>query len=217
MYKSIIKRLLDFCLALLAIVLLSPVLLIIALLVRVKLGAPVLFAQKRPGKDEKLFTIFKFRTMTNDCCARGVLLDDSMRITRFGKMLRSTSLDELPQLINIVKGDMSFVGPRALLVEYLPYYSNKERGRHAVRPGVTGLAQVQGRNMLKWEDRFMFDLDYVDSVSFGLDLSILLRTVGVVLRRQNVLHRDSIPLDIGFDNLDNERRKEIEVDTSKPV
>lgn len=187
MYKNCIKRCLDFLLSLCGIIVLSPVLLALCILVRVKLGSPVLFKQERPGRHEKIFTLCKFRTMTDKRDENGELLPDEMRLTRFGKLLRSTSLDELPELLNILKGDMSIIGPRPLLVRYLPWYKEEERHRHDVRPGLTGLAQVNGRNALGWEDRFAFDLEYVDHCSFGLDVKIIMMTVGKVLKRSGTL------------------------------
>ena len=163
MYQKYIKRILDFILSLCALIVLSPVLLIVAILVRVKLGSPIIFKQKRPGKDEKIFTLYKFRTMTDEKDENGNLLPDSERLTKFGKFLRSTSLDELPELINILKGDMAIVGPRPLLVEYLEFYTEEEKHRHDVRPGLTGLAQVNGRNNLKWDDRLAYDVKYVNN------------------------------------------------------
>lgn len=187
MYKNGLKRVLDFLLSLCGLILLSPVLLVLCVLVRVKLGSPVLFRQERPGKDEKIFTLCKFRTMTDQRDADGALLPDEKRLTRFGRLLRSTSLDELPELLNILKGDMSIIGPRPLLVRYLPWYTEEERHRHDVRPGLTGLAQVNGRNALGWEDRFAYDLAYVEHCSFLMDVKILLMTVGKVLNRSGTL------------------------------
>ena len=161
MYRKCIKRCLDFLLSLCGIIVLGPVLVVLAVLVRVKLGSPVLFHQERPGRHEKIFKLYKFRSMTDEKDAEGNLLPDEVRLTKFGRLLRSTSLDELPELFNILKGDMSLIGPRPLLVRYLPYYTEEERHRHDVRPGLTGLAQVNGRNALGWEDRFRYDLDYV--------------------------------------------------------
>lgn len=187
MYKKWFKRWLDFLLSLCGIVVLSPILVVLAVLVRVKLGSPVLFHQERPGRHEKIFKLYKFRSMTDERDAEGNLLPDEVRLTRFGKLLRSTSLDELPELFNILKGDMSLIGPRPLLVRYLPYYTEEERHRHDVRPGLTGLAQVNGRNALGWEARFQYDLDYVNHMSFGLDLKIIGMTVGKVLKRSGTL------------------------------
>ncbi len=190
MYKKCFKRCLDFLLSLCGIVVLSPILAVLAVLVRVKLGSPVLFHQERPGRHEKIFKLYKFRSMTDEKDADGNLLPDEVRLTRFGKLLRSTSLDELPELFNILKGDMSLIGPRPLLVRYLPYYTEEERHRHDVRPGLTGLAQVNGRNALGWEDRFRYDLDYVNHISLGLDLKIIGMTVGKVLKRSGTLSGD---------------------------
>ncbi len=187
MYKKCIKRCLDFMLSLCGIIVLSPILAVLAVLVRAKLGSPVLFHQERPGRHEKIFKLYKFRSMTDEKDADGNLLPDEVRLTKFGKLLRSTSLDELPELFNILKGDMSLIGPRPLLVRYLPYYTKEERHRHDVRPGLTGLAQVNGRNALGWEDRFQYDLDYVNHISFGLDLKIIGMTVGKVLKRSGTL------------------------------
>lgn len=186
MYRYFFKRLLDFVLSLLAIIVLSPVLLITALLVRSKLGSPVIFKQERPGKNEKIFTLYKFRTMTDEKDEEGNLLPDEIRLTRFGKLLRSTSLDELPELFNILKGDMSIVGPRPLLVSYLPYYTEKEKHRHDVRPGLTGLAQVKGRNYIAWDERFKIDVEYVENLSFVLDIKIIFETVLIVLKKSDI-------------------------------
>ena len=186
MYKNCIKRLLDILLSLTGIILLCWLYLILFILVRVKLGSPVFFKQQRPGKNEKIFTLYKFRTMTDARDEKGELLPDEVRLTRFGKLLRSTSLDELPELWDIFRGKMSIVGPRPLLVEYLLYYTADERHRHDVRPGLTGLAQINGRNTLTWEQKFAYDLEYVQHISFITDLRILLGTVGKVLNRSGV-------------------------------
>lgn len=191
MYKNYMKRLLDIVLSGFALILLSPVLLIVAVLVRTKLGSPVIFHQERPGKDEKIFTLCKFRTMTDGKDENGNLLPDEVRLTKFGKLLRSTSLDELPELWNIFKGDMSIVGPRPLLVRYLPFYKEEERKRHSVRPGLTGYAQVNGRNALNWEDRFAYDLKYVEECSLALDIKILFQTVEKVFKRSGTLSGDA--------------------------
>lgn len=185
-YEKYIKRLIDIVLSGCALVVLSPILLIVALLVRTKLGAPVIFKQKRPGLNEKIFEMYKFRTMTDEKDENGELMPDEVRLTSFGKKLRSTSLDELPELINIFKGDMSIVGPRPLLVSYLERYSSEQKKRHAVKPGITGLAQVEGRNSLSWEEKFNFDIEYVNSVSFLLDIKIVFKTVSVVLKREGI-------------------------------
>ena len=186
MYRHLFKRFFDFILSLLAIIVLSPVLLITAILVRSKLGSPVIFKQERPGKNEKIFTLYKFRTMTDEKDEEGNLLPDEVRLTKFGKMLRSTSLDELPELFNILKGDMSIVGPRPLLVSYLPYYTEKEKHRHDVRPGLTGLAQVKGRNYIAWDERFKIDVEYVENLSFVLDIKIIFETVLIVLKKSDI-------------------------------
>lgn len=185
-YEKYIKRLLDIVLSGGALLVLSPVLLITALLVRVKLGSPVIFCQPRPGKDEKIFNLYKFRSMTDARDENGELLPDEIRLTKFGKLLRSTSLDELPELWNIFKGDMSIVGPRPLLVEYLPYYTEEEKLRHDVRPGLTGLAQVNGRNNLTWEQKFAYDLEYVNHLSLVNDVKIIIQTVKKVLVRADI-------------------------------
>lgn len=185
-YKRFLKRPMDFILSLLAIIVLSPLLLIIAILVRFKLGSPIIFKQKRPGLDEKIFTMYKFRTMVDEKNESGELLPDSIRLTKFGKMLRSTSLDELSELFNILKGDMSIVGPRPLLVQYLPLYDDHHKRRHNVRPGLTGLAQISGRNAISWEDKFKLDVEYVDSVSFIGDWKIIFLTIKKVFVREGI-------------------------------
>lgn len=189
MYKKFIKRLLDLILSLMAFIILMPLMLIIYILVRIKLGKPAIFKQERPGKDEKIFTLYKFRTMTDEKDENGNLLPDEKRLTKFGKVLRSTSLDELPELINIIKGDMSIVGPRPLAVCYLPYYNEIEKHRHDVRPGLTGLAQINGRNNLSWEERFDYDIQYVNKITFKADSIIILKTIGKVLKSQDVAVR----------------------------
>lgn len=186
MYKHFFKRLFDFILSLTAIIVLSPIYIIVAVLVRIKLGSPVLFTQDRPGKDEKIFKMYKFRTMTSDTDEQGNLLPDEVRLTKFGKALRSTSLDELPELFNILKGDMSIVGPRPLLISYLPYYNKVEKHRHDVRPGLTGLAQVSGRNYIAWDDRFAKDVEYVEKQSLLLDIKIILNTVKIVFKKSDI-------------------------------
>ena len=186
MYAKYFKRVLDFLLSLIAIIILSPVLLIIAILVRTKLGSPVLFKQERPGKNEKIFTLYKFRTMTDKKDEKGNLLPDEDRLTKFGKILRSTSLDELPELFNILKGDMSIVGPRPLLVEYLELYNEEQKHRHDVRPGLTGLAQISGRNSISWEEKFKDDIKYVNKVTFINDVKIILKTIVKVFKREGI-------------------------------
>ena len=185
-YARYIKRILDIVLSLSAIIILSPILLILYILVRVKLGSPVLFKQERPGRNEKIFTLCKIRTMTDKRGADGELLPDEERLTKFGKKLRSTSLDELPELFNILKGEMSIIGPRPLLVRYLPRYNEFQRHRHDVRPGLTGLAQINGRNAITWEQKFAYDVEYVNNLSFKLDLHIFFGTVRAVLRREGI-------------------------------
>ena len=187
MYRKYIKRLLDIVISLCGIIVLSPAYLILALLVRTKLGSPVIFRQDRPGKNEKIFHLYKFRSMTDERDENGNLLSDEIRLTSFGKKLRSTSLDELPELFNILKGDMSLIGPRPLLVRYLPWYTEDERHRHDVRPGLTGLAQVNGRNALGWEERFSYDLEYVNHLTFLMDVKIICMTVYKVLKRSGTL------------------------------
>jgi len=177
MYKKYFKRPLDIICSLLAFIILSPVLLITAILVRIKLGSPVIFKQQRPGLNEKIFTLYKFRTMTDKRDEEGNLLPDEQRLTKFGKLLRSTSLDELPELWNILMGDMSIVGPRPLLVQYLPLYNEEQRKRHMVRPGLTGLAQVNGRNSITWEDKFSYDVYYALNPTLLGDLLIVMRTI----------------------------------------
>lgn len=185
-YEKCIKRPLDAVLATTAAVVLSPVMLTTAILVRVKLGSPVLFKQDRPGRNEKVFRLYKFRTMTDAKDADGNLLPDEERLPRFGLRLRATSLDELPELFNIIKGDMSIVGPRPLLVKYLPRYNDHQRRRHEVRPGFTGLAQVHGRNGISWEEKFDWDVKYVDNITFTGDLKIIIDTIGTVLKREGI-------------------------------
>ncbi len=186
MYAKYFKRILDFILSLIALIILSPVFLIIAILVRIKLGSTIIFKQERPGKDEKIFTLYKFRTMTDKKDEKGNLLPDSERLTKFGKALRSTSLDELPELFNILKGDMSIVGPRPLLTEYLPLYNEEQKHRHDVRPGLTGLAQISGRNTLSWEEKFKDDIAYINKITFINDLKIVFKTIFKVFKREGI-------------------------------
>lgn len=185
-YEKYIKRPLDFILAASALLVLSPLMTVTAVLVRVKLGSPVLFSQKRPGKDEKIFTLWKYRSMTSERGVDGELLPDEERLTGFGKALRSTSLDELPELFNILKGDMSVVGPRPLLVEYLPRYDERQKHRHDVKPGLTGLAQVSGRNELSWDEKFADDLQYVNHITFSQDVKIIRDTIKTVVKREGI-------------------------------
>ena len=191
MYKKYIKRFLDILLSLSVLILFSPLLLLTAILVRIKLGAPVLFSQERPGYLGKIFRIYKFRSMSDKRNAEGELLPDEERLTSFGKLLRASSLDELPEMFNILRGEMSLIGPRPLLPKYLPWYTKEEMRRHEVLPGLTGLAQVNGRNALNWEERFRLDVSYVDHLSFLLDLKILLLTVKKVFTREGVLSGDA--------------------------
>lgn len=177
MYRKYFKRPIDIFCALAAIIVFSWLYILVAILVRIKLGSPILFKQARPGKDEKIFHLYKFRTMTDERDENGELLPDDVRLTKFGKFLRSTSLDELPEAFNILKGDMSVIGPRPLLVEYLPHYTEEERRRHDVRPGLSGLAQISGRNAITWEEKFAYDVEYVKNITFWGDVKIVFRTV----------------------------------------
>ncbi len=186
LYKKIIKPLLDRIFAFVLIILLAPVMLIVAILIYVWDGRPVLFVQQRPGYKGKIFKIYKFRTMTNEKDENGNLLPDEKRLKGIGKIIRSLSLDELPQLFNVLKGDMSFVGPRPLLIEYLPLYNERQRKRHEVKPGITGLAQVMGRNAISWREKFEYDIHYVENVSFWLDLKIILLTIWKIIKREGI-------------------------------
>ena len=195
MYKHFFKRLIDFILSLIALIVLSPILLIVAILVRTKLGSPVIFKQERPGLNEKIFTLYKFGTMTDAKDEQGNLLPDEIRLTKFGKLLRSTSLDELPELFNILKGDMAIVGPRPLLVRYLQLYNEHQKHRHDVRPGFTGWAQCNGRNAISWEEKFDLDVYYTKHVSLLLDIKIILKTVKVVLFREGISSETSVTME----------------------
>lgn len=186
MYKRIGKRLLDFMGALLLLIILSPIILITALLILIKLGRPVVFSQSRPGFHRKIFTIYKFRTMSDARDEHGELLSDEQRLQGVGKLIRSLSLDELPQLYNVLKGEMSFIGPRPLLVEYLPLYTPEQSRRHDVKPGITGWAQVNGRNAISWEQKFSYDIEYVDTLSFWKDLKIIFLTIKKVLIKEGI-------------------------------
>ena len=186
MYAKYVKRIVDFICSLIAFIILFPILCIIGIMVRIKLGKKIIFKQERPGKNEKIFKLYKFRTMTDERDEKGNLLPDEIRLTKFGLFLRSTSLDELPELINIIKGDMSIVGPRPLLVEYLPLYNEKQKHRHDVRPGLTGLAQVNGRNALTWEQKFNEDIKYINNITFINDVKIILKTVKKVFIREGI-------------------------------
>ncbi|HBA68325.1 MAG TPA: sugar transferase [Lachnospiraceae bacterium] len=208
MYRRFMKRGLDFVLSLAGILVLSPVLLVLAVMVRCKLGSPVLFRQERPGKDEKIFTLCKFRTMTDKKDKEGKLLPDSERLTKFGRLLRATSLDELPELFNILKGDMSIIGPRPLLVSYLPYYTEEERLRHHVRPGLTGLAQVSGRNYIDWDKRMEKDVEYVKNLSFAMDVKVLWMTVKTVLGHSDEVAEDTNAVEGNFAQIRQKRLEE---------
>ncbi len=203
MYKKYIKRLLDIVLSLFAIIIFSPIFITVGILVLIFLGRPVIFKQKRPGKNEKIFTLYKFRTMTDKKDKDGNLLPDDVRLTKFGKFLRKTSLDEIPEFINILKGDMSFIGPRPLLVEYLDYYTDEEHHRHDVRPGLTGWAQVNGRNLLNWDDRFKKDLEYVNNLSFMMDVKVIFRTIKVVFMSEGITDKKTATMTFLYD----ERKK----------
>lgn len=213
-YERYIKRPLDCFLAICALVVLSPILGVTALLVRTKLGSPVIFKQDRPGKDEKVFQLNKFRSMTDGRDENGELLPDDVRLTKFGRLLRSTSLDELPELINIIKGDMAVIGPRPLLMEYLPYYTENEHRRHDVRPGLTGWAQVNGRNAIgSWEERFNYDLEYVDHVSFAMDLKVFFLTIYKVFKRSDI----QVGSEIKAGRLDDARRGKVNAGVDQKV
>lgn len=186
MYRKYFKRPMDIGLSLLGLIFLSPIYIIIAILVRIKLGSPIIFSQERPGKDGKIFKMYKFRSMTNETDSNGELLKDSVRLTKFGKMLRATSLDELPELWNILKGDMSIVGPRPLLPEYLPLYTEFQKRRHEVRPGLTGLAQISGRNAICWEEKFILDVKYIEDINFYNDWRYIIITLKKVLIKEGV-------------------------------
>ena len=190
-----LKRLFDLMFAFILIILFLPFYLIISLLILLKMGSPILFRQKRPGKDGKIFEIYKFRTMTNETDEKGELLPDEERLTCIGKFIRSTSLDELPQLFNVLRGDMSFVGPRPLLVEYLPLYNERQKKRHLVKPGITGWAQVNGRNAISWEEKFEYDVWYVEHHSFGLDMKILWLTFLKVIKRSGISSDTSVTME----------------------
>lgn len=220
MYRKFFKRLLDIVLSGLALIILSPFLLIVAVLVRIKLGSPVIYKQERPGKDEKIFKLFKFRSMSNATDANGKLLPDTQRLTKFGRILRATSLDELPELVNILKGDMSIVGPRPLAVVYLPYYTNRERHRHDVRPGLTGLAQVSGRNSISWDSKFKYDIEYIKNLSFVNDLKIVFMTVKKVFIREGIGQGEEHPgnlYDVRKDWLDEDGKIKPEYQDDSPI
>lgn len=195
MYNKYFKRAFDVLVSAAALLILSPIYALIAILIRVKLGSPIIFVQQRPGKDGKVFRLYKFRTMTDARDENGVLLADEFRMTRFGELLREMSLDELPELWNILRGDMSLVGPRPLLTEYLELYNERQMHRHDVRPGLTGWAQVNGRNTLSWEEKFELDVEYVEQVSFIKDIKIILMTVGNVLRREGINSETAVTME----------------------
>lgn len=195
MYQKYTKRLLDIILSGMALIVLSPIFIIVYFLVKFKLGTPVLFVQERPGMNEKIFKMYKFRTMTDKRDKDGELLPDEIRLTKFGKLLRSTSLDELPELWNIFIGDMSIVGPRPLLVQYLPLYNDYQSQRHLVRPGLTGLAQVKGRNALTWPEKFKWDVEYVQKISFSNDIRIILLTIVTVFKRDGISSEESATME----------------------
>lgn len=194
-YRDCIKRLIDIVLSAIALIVLSPILLVVSVLVRIRLGSPVIFKQKRPGKDGEIFELYKFRTMTDKRDAEGNLLPDEERLTKFGKKLRSTSLDELPELWNILKGDMSIVGPRPLLVQYLPLYNERQKHRHDVKPGLTGLAQVHGRNSVSWEEKFEWDVKYAKRVSLLMDFCIVCKTIEIVLKKEGINSDTSVTME----------------------
>ena len=196
MYVRYVKRLLDVLFALAAIIFFWWLFIVVAILVRVKLGSPVLFSQERPGKDEKIFRLYKFRTMTDERDEDGNLLPDEVRLTAFGKALRASSLDEIPEIFNILKGDMSLIGPRPLLVQYLPLYNEEQRHRHDVRPGLTGWAQINGRNAIQWEDKFKYDLEYVNNCSFTTDVKVFLLTIKVLILRQGISSDTSVTMEV---------------------
>lgn len=196
MYKNYFKRPMDFFISLIALIVLSPIFLIVAVLVKIKLGSPIIFSQERPGKNEEIFRMYKFRTMTNERDEKGDFLPDNIRLTKFGKILRSTSLDELPELWNIIRGDMSIVGPRPLLVQYLPLYSDFQKRRHEVRPGLTGLAQISGRNAISWEEKFDLDIKYIDNISFVNDLKCIFITIKKVFIKEGISSVSSPTMEI---------------------
>lgn len=195
MYAKFFKRVIDFILSLIALIVLLPILSVLVIVTAIAMKGNPFFTQRRPGKDEKIFKLIKFRTMTNEKDENGDLLPDDVRLNKFGKFLRSTSLDELPELINILKGDMSIVGPRPLLVKYLPRYNDEQRRRHDVRPGLTGNAQANGRNAISWEEKFKLDIEYIDNISFAFDVKIILDTIKCVLKRDGISSENSATMD----------------------
>lgn len=205
-YRRFVKRPMDFLISLIAIIILSPVFILVAILVRINLGSPIIFRQQRPGLNEKIFNMYKFRTMTDEKDENGKFLPDSIRLTKFGRFIRSTSLDELPELVNILKGDMSIIGPRPLLGRYLPFYTENERLRHTVRPGLSGLAQINGRNNLHWDNRLATDVEYVCNITFFLDIKIIFKTIIKIIKRDDITIVDQAHLK----DLDIERRELID-------
>lgn len=195
MYEKYFKRLLDIVLSGVALIIFSPILLIVAIMVRIKLGSPVIFKQERPGKNEEIFNMYKFRSMTDEKDEKGNLLPDKERLPKFGRTLRSTSLDELPELWNILKGDMSIVGPRPLLVQYLPLYNNYQKQRHQTRPGLTGLAQINGRNTITWDEKFALDVKYTKNVTFINDMKIILNTILTVFKQEDISSATSVTME----------------------
>lgn len=195
MYAKFLKRIIDFCLSLCALIVLLPVLLVLIILGAIEMKGNPFFTQERPGKSEKIFKLIKFRTMTNAKDKNGDLLSDADRLTKYGQFLRSTSLDELPELLNILKGDMSIVGPRPLLVQYLPLYNERQKLRHLVRPGLTGLAQVNGRNSLTWEQKFEDDVAYIENITFFGDIKIILKTAIAVLKREGISQENNVTME----------------------
>lgn len=207
LYEKYFKRLLDFICGLVAVIVFCWLYVIVAFLVRIKIGSPVLFTQDRPGRNEKVFKLYKFRTMTDATDENGNLLPDEVRLTKFGKLLRETSLDELPEVFNIIKGDMSVVGPRPLLVKYLPWYTEEQRKRHAVRPGLTGYAQSHGRNHVNWDDRFQMDVKYVEKVTFYRDIKIILKTIQTVFKHEGISSETSATMEDFIDYCENAGRQ----------
>ncbi|WP_051615769.1 sugar transferase [Haploplasma modicum] len=210
LYEMFLKRPIDLIFSIIALIILSPVFIVVGILVRIKLGGPILFKQDRPGKNEKIFKMYKFRTMTDEKDKNGCLLPDEIRLTKFGKTLRSTSLDELPGLLNIIKGDMSIVGPRPLLVQYLPLYNANQKKRHLVRPGLTGLAQVSGRNAISWDEKFILDNQYISKITMIGDLKIFFKTIFKVLKRSDINSNNHETMEYFTGNNDNQNQTKME-------
>ncbi|MEG0873101.1 MAG: sugar transferase [Clostridia bacterium] len=204
MYAKYLKRIIDFAIATISFIVLLPLFIVIIVLIKLKVGSPAIFRQKRPGKDGKIFVLYKFRTMTDEKDENGRLLSDELRLTKFGKTLRQLSLDELPQLINIIRGDMSIIGPRPLFVNYLKLYSKEQNRRHDVRPGLTGLAQINGRNQVKWADKFKYDVEYVDNLSVKLDIYIFIKTVYIVIKKSGIAQDGKATVELFKGNEKNE-------------